>query len=106
MFFSLQCAAGNTAEHVPEIELYLETLFSLLDGLRTWLRQQQQDADAAAAAAAGTSTGQSLARGSSSGRGSSASDSGNSTNLPPEAVNVDALLKEIPKEMMATAAFR
>jgi hypothetical protein len=92
---------------VPDIELYLETLFSLLDGLRTWLRQQQQEADAAAAAAAAgaAGTGQSSAKG---GRGSSSNSSASdgASYLPSEAVHVDALLKEIPKEMMATAAFR
>lgn len=88
-------ACGDAMNTVAEIELYVQTIFTLLDVLSRWVRDKWADAVSEAAAAA-----------------LSARASGAGRTEPPEAVlpahvvPVAAMLEGIPKQALSEAAFR
>lgn len=95
----LQHAAGPLQEHHEQAPLYLQTLFSVLDALRDWAAQQRQLAEAAAARAV-------AAPGSSGSRPGSKDLDASAARLPAEVPHVEALLKAVPMDVMAAAAYK
>jgi hypothetical protein len=107
----------SVSEPVPELELYLQAVFTLFDVLSRWLRDAWAAGATRGPAATGgggsgggrTTSGGSGARGGSGGRTSGGGGSGGGASpelqqLSAAAQKVAAFIASIPKNLMAQAA--
>jgi hypothetical protein len=85
---------------VPDIELYLQCIFSQLDLLKQWVQQQQELCDKAS-----EQVQLQQQQKSSSGKSSNSSNP-TEVQLPPFVANVAALVSAVPIQTMAQAALK